>query len=75
MNERTPARRRTTRTTPSGAPAVQVASEAHRETEAQRRPAWRDPARMSGAVLASAGSSLLITAVNFLAQHIEVTWH
>jgi hypothetical protein len=29
---------------------------------------------MSGAVLASAGSSLLITAVTFLAQHIEVAW-
>ncbi|MFJ9448358.1 hypothetical protein ACIRRH_42100 [Kitasatospora sp. NPDC101235] len=39
------------------------------------RPAWRDPGRMLGAVLANAGSGLTVAAVLFLAQHVEVVWH
>ncbi|MBD0675472.1 hypothetical protein [Streptomyces sp. CBMA156] len=76
MNERTPARRRTTaRTTPPGTPAAPARNRTRRAAGPQRpRPAWLDPSRMSGAVLASAGSSLLITALGFLAQHVEVTW-
>ncbi|MFE7530320.1 hypothetical protein ACFU7Y_32080 [Kitasatospora sp. NPDC057542] len=77
MAERTAARqRRTSHTTPPRTPAPRNRDldEAPRRA-GQERPARRDPGRMSGAVLASVGSSLLITAVTFLAQHIEVTWH
>lgn len=41
----------------------------------QERPAWRDPNRMLGAMLANAGSRLAVATLLFLAQHVEVTWH
>ncbi|MFD9688923.1 hypothetical protein ACFXPX_26960 [Kitasatospora sp. NPDC059146] len=40
-----------------------------------RRPAWRDPGRMPGAVLANAGAALAVTLLLALVQHIEITWH
>ncbi|GAB7188931.1 hypothetical protein ATKI12_8762 [Kitasatospora sp. Ki12] len=45
-----------------------------RMTPQRERPAWRDPGRMSGAILTGAGSSLLVTVLTFIAQHIEVHW-
>ncbi|MFJ2193995.1 hypothetical protein ACIOJE_39655 [Kitasatospora sp. NPDC087861] len=41
----------------------------------QERPAWHDPGRMLGAVLANVGSGVFVAALLFLAQHVEVTWH
>ncbi|MEV7190087.1 hypothetical protein [Kitasatospora sp. NPDC093102] len=38
------------------------------------RPAWRDPGRMLGAVLANAGSGLAVAVLLFLVQHVEVVW-
>ncbi|GLW75456.1 hypothetical protein Kpho02_77530 [Kitasatospora phosalacinea] len=38
-------------------------------------PAWRDPARMSGALLAAAGAGITVEVLRFLAAHLEVSWH
>ncbi|MFI9324355.1 hypothetical protein ACIGXI_31865 [Kitasatospora aureofaciens] len=62
MTTRTPRRRtraQRTRTRHGQALAARV-----------ERPAWRDPSRMLGAVLANAGAAALWA----LAQHIEITW-
>ncbi|MER7850623.1 hypothetical protein ABTZ03_42595 [Kitasatospora sp. NPDC096077] len=66
--------RRTSRRRRRPAPRTDRATRRYTAPLRPRRPAWRDPGRMSGSMLSNTCAGMFLFLLTYLAQHVEVLW-